>query len=81
MLWADVAMGFVTIRWGMSALPGGNIPNIIFAGTTPPGGYTKLSQKEKSIAAAKEFEADESGDTFKTVAKHKPKGSQRSSLA
>jgi hypothetical protein len=42
-----------------------------------PKGYAKLSQKEKFIAAAKEFEADETGDTFlrsfKTIAKHKPK--------
>ena len=41
-----------------------------------PKGYAKLSQKEKFIAAAKEFEADETGDTFlksfKTIAKHKP---------
>ena len=42
-----------------------------------PKGYAKLSQKEKFLAAAKEFEADETGDTFlksfKTIAKHKPK--------
>lgn len=39
--------------------------------------YRKLSQKEKFLAAAKEFEADETGKTFlgsfKTIAKHKPK--------
>jgi hypothetical protein len=29
-----------------------------------PKGYAKLSQKEKFIAAAKEFEADETGKTF-----------------
>ena len=29
-----------------------------------PGGYAKLSQKEKFLAAAKEFEADETGKTF-----------------
>ncbi|HEX4636272.1 MAG TPA: hypothetical protein VH189_08825, partial [Rhizomicrobium sp.] len=42
-----------------------------------PKGYSKLSQKEKFIAAAKEFEADETGETFlkssKTIAKAKPK--------
>jgi len=42
-----------------------------------PKGYAKLSQKEKFIAAAKEFEVDETGETFlrgfKTIAKHKPK--------
>jgi hypothetical protein len=42
-----------------------------------PKGYAKLSQKEKFIAAAKEFEADETGKTFlrsfKAIAKHKPK--------
>lgn len=40
-------------------------------------GYAKLSQKEKFRAAAKEFEADETGETFlksfKTIANHKPK--------
>jgi hypothetical protein len=45
-----------------------------------PTGYAKLSQKEKFIAAAKEFEADETGETFdrtfKTIAKHKPKVSK-----
>jgi len=42
-----------------------------------PKGYAKLSQKEKFLAAAKEFEADETGKTFlqsfKTIAKHNPK--------
>lgn len=42
-----------------------------------PKNYAKLSQKEKFIAAAREFEADETGKTFdrsfKTIAKHKPK--------
>jgi hypothetical protein len=42
-----------------------------------PKGYAKLSQKEKFIAAAKEFEVDETGETFlksfKTIANHKPK--------
>jgi hypothetical protein len=42
-----------------------------------PKGYTKLSQKDKFLAAAKEFEADETGETFlksfKTIAKHAPK--------
>lgn len=42
-----------------------------------PKGYSKLSQKEKFLAAAKEFEADETGKTFlasfKTIAKRKPK--------
>lgn len=41
-----------------------------------PGGYAKLSQKEKFLAAAKEFEADETGKTFlqsfKAIAKAKP---------
>jgi hypothetical protein len=41
-----------------------------------PKGYAKLSQKEKFIAAAKEFEADETGKTFlgtfKKIAAHKP---------
>ena len=40
--------------------------------------YRRLSQKEKFLAAAKAFEADETGKTFlrsfKTIAKHKPKG-------
>ena len=42
-----------------------------------PKGYAKLSQSEKFIAAAKEFEADETGNTFlksfKTIAKHPTK--------
>jgi hypothetical protein len=42
-----------------------------------PKNYAKLSQKEKFLAAAKEFEADETGETFlravKAVAKHKAK--------
>ena len=42
-----------------------------------PKNYAKLSQKEKFIAAAKEFEADETGKTFlaafKTIAKAKAK--------
>jgi hypothetical protein len=42
-----------------------------------PKGYAKLSQKEKFIAAAKEFEADETGKTFlgafKKIAKYKAK--------
>ena len=40
-----------------------------------PKGYAKLSQKEKFIAAAKEFETDETGKTFlasfKRIATHK----------
>jgi hypothetical protein len=43
--------------------------------TKKPKGYAKLSQKEKFIAAAKEFEADETGKTFlatfKKIAKTK----------
>ena len=43
-----------------------------------PKNYAKLSQKEKFIAAAKEFQADETGKTFlssfKTIAKHKQQG-------
>ncbi|MDB5736161.1 MAG: hypothetical protein JWN16_2798 [Alphaproteobacteria bacterium] len=42
-----------------------------------PKNYAKLSQKEKFIAAAKEFKADETGKTFlgafKKIAKHTPK--------
>ena len=42
-----------------------------------PKGYDKLSQKEKFIAAAKEFDADETGKTFlrsfKAIAKAKAK--------
>jgi hypothetical protein len=42
-----------------------------------PKGYAKLSQKEKFLAAAKEFEADETGETFlksfKAIAKRKRK--------
>jgi hypothetical protein len=41
-----------------------------------PKGYNKLSQKQKFIEAAKQFEADETGDTFlasfKAIASHKP---------
>jgi hypothetical protein len=46
-----------------------------------PKGYAKLSQKEKFLAAAKEFEADETGKTFlqsfKAIAKHKPEAAKR----
>jgi|GEM_PF-5537171 hypothetical protein len=46
-----------------------------------PKSYAKLSQKEKFIAAAKEFEADETGETFdrtfKAIAKHKPASKPR----
>ena len=42
-----------------------------------PKNYAKLSQKEKFLAAAKEFEADETGKTFlrsfKAIAKPKAK--------
>jgi hypothetical protein len=42
-----------------------------------PKGYAKQSQKERFLAAAKQFEVDETGETFdrtfKTIAKHKPK--------
>ena len=42
-----------------------------------PANYRKLSQKEKFLAAAKQFEAEETGYTFlanfKAIAKHKPK--------
>ena len=45
-----------------------------------PKGYAKLSQKEKFLAAAQEFEAEQTGETFlksfKAIAKHKPKGGQ-----
>lgn len=46
-----------------------------------PKNYAKLSQKEKFLAAAKAFEADETGETFlasfKTIAGHKPVGNPR----
>lgn len=46
-----------------------------------PKSYAKLSQKEKFVAAAREFEADETGETFdrtfKTIAKHKPAESSK----
>jgi hypothetical protein len=42
-----------------------------------PKGYAKQSQKERFLAAAKQFEVDETGETFdrtfKTIAKHKPR--------
>ena len=42
-----------------------------------PKNYAKLSQKEKFMAAAQEFETEQTGETFlrtfKTIAKHKPK--------
>jgi hypothetical protein len=42
-----------------------------------PKNYAKLSQKEKFMAAAQEFEAEQTGETFlrsfKTIAKHKAK--------
>ena len=42
-----------------------------------PKNYGRLSPKERFLAAAKQFEADETGETFdrtfKTIAKHKPK--------
>ena len=45
-----------------------------------PKNYAKLSQKEKFIVAAKEFEADETGKTFlasfKAIAGHKPKATK-----
>jgi hypothetical protein len=48
--------------------------------TKRPKNYQKLSQKEKFMAAAKQFEADETGETFlrsfKTIAKHKPKATK-----
>jgi hypothetical protein len=44
-----------------------------------PKGYAKLSQKEKFIAAAKEFEVDETGETFLRSFKRiaKPSASSR----
>lgn len=46
-----------------------------------PKGYAKLSQKEKFLAAAQEFEAEQTGETFlrssKSIAKHKPKGGNK----
>ena len=45
--------------------------------TKKPKGYAQLSQKDKFLAAAKKFEADETGETFlrsfKTIAKPKTK--------
>ena len=42
-----------------------------------PKGYAKQSQKERFLAAAKQFEVDETGETFdrafKAIATHKPK--------
>jgi hypothetical protein len=42
-----------------------------------PKNYAKLSQKEKFMAAAQEFEAEQTGETFlrsfKTIAKPKAK--------
>jgi hypothetical protein len=41
-----------------------------------PKNYGRLSPKERFLAAAKQFEVDETGETFdrpfKTIAKHKP---------
>jgi hypothetical protein len=46
-----------------------------------PKGYAKLSQKEKFIAAAREFEVDETGktflSTFKKIATHAAAKSQK----
>ena len=39
-----------------------------------PEGYVKLSQQEKFIAAAKEFEADETGETFLRSFKNRKAG-------
>jgi len=45
---------------------------------TEPKNYAKLSQKEKLLAAANDFEANQTDDTFlksfKTIAKHRDKG-------
>jgi hypothetical protein len=42
-----------------------------------PKNYAKLSQKEKFMAAAQEFEAEQTGETFltsfKKIALHRPK--------
>jgi hypothetical protein len=42
-----------------------------------PANYRKLSKKEKFLAAAKQFEAEETGEkflrSFKTIAKPTPK--------
>ncbi len=38
--------------------------------TKKPKGYAKLSQKQKFIAAAKQMEVDETGDTFKRTFRH-----------
>lgn len=46
--------------------------------TKRPKNYGRLSPKERFLAAAKQFQVDETGETFdrtfKTIAKHKPKG-------
>jgi hypothetical protein len=45
-----------------------------------PKNYGRLGPKERFLAAAKQFEVDETGETFdrtfKTIAKHKPKGTK-----
>jgi len=50
-----------------------------------PKGYATLSQKEKFLAAAKEFEVDETGKTFlksfKTIATRKPKAGVKKTKA
>ena len=47
------------------------------ASAKKPKNYAKLSQKEKFMAAAQEFESEQTGEiflrSFKTIAKHKPK--------
>ena len=46
-----------------------------------PKNYAKLSQKEKFMAAAQEFEAEQTGETFlrsfKTIAKPRAKPGKR----
>jgi hypothetical protein len=67
-------------RWSASGSPikqlVGSMPKKK-APAKKPKNYAKLSQKEKFLAAAQEFEAEQTGETFlrsfKTIAKRKPK--------
>jgi hypothetical protein len=67
------------VVWSASGSPIKQLVGSVPKKKTPakkPKNYAKLSQKEKFIAAAREFEADETGKTFlrtfKNIAKHKP---------
>ena len=70
-------------RCAVWSVSGSNIKQLVAsmpkkkAPAKKPKNYAKLSQKEKFLAAAKMFEADETGETFdrtfKTIATHKTK--------